>query len=85
METIYKNLNIKSFNKFALVIYHPINEMSYITFENILNCLKEINMNAFVSYPNIDLGNKEIIRVIEKYKNNSNFYFYKNIYLSLKF
>ncbi|AOR23418.1 UDP-N-acetylglucosamine 2-epimerase (hydrolyzing) [Clostridium taeniosporum] len=79
MGTIYKKLNIKPFDNFALVIYHPLNDNSYITFENILKCLEEINMKAFVSYPNTDAGNKEIINVIEKYKNHEAFYFYKNL------
>ncbi|MEA2015215.1 MAG: UDP-N-acetylglucosamine 2-epimerase, partial [Actinomycetota bacterium] len=33
----------------------------------------------FVSYPNTDPGNKNIIDVIKKYENNNNFVFYKNL------
>ncbi|MBN1035246.1 UDP-N-acetylglucosamine 2-epimerase (hydrolyzing) [Clostridium botulinum] len=79
MSTIYKNLNIEPFNNFALVIYHPLDEKSYVTFNNILKCLKERKIKAFISYPNTDSGNKEIINVIEKYKNDKDFYFYKNL------
>ncbi len=79
MSTIYKNLNIEPFNNFALVIYHPLDEKSYVTFNNILKCLKEGKIKAFISYPNTDSGNKEIINVIEKYKNDKDFYFYKNL------
>lgn len=71
----------KDFKEFALVIFHPIpmeREISGKIFENILSSLKNKNINAFVSYPNIDPGNKDIIEIIEKYKTDENFVFYKN-------
>jgi len=49
--------------------------------------LKKNNINAFVSYPNTDPGNKNIIDVIKKYENDNNFIFYKslerNLFLSI--
>ncbi|GAA0079038.1 UDP-N-acetylglucosamine 2-epimerase [Clostridium sp. CTA-5] len=79
MDTIYKKLNIKPFNHYALLIYHPLGKNDGIIFNNILKSLKENSLNAFVSYPNIDAGNKEIINIINKYENDTNFYFYKNL------
>lgn len=79
MNVIYKGLNIRPFNAYALVIYHPLGGNDNINFKNILKCLKEMNMKAFVSYPNTDAGNKEIISIIEEYKNDKDFYFYKNL------
>lgn len=77
------HFNIQNgFNDFALVIFHPITEeieQVDIYFENILRALEQKTINAFVSYPNIDPGNTKLLKVIEKYKNNTNFIFYKNL------
>lgn len=69
-------------DKYALVIFHAIpkeRDISHIIFENILESLKEKRLKAFVSFPNIDPGSQSIIDVIEKYKDDSNFIFYKNL------
>jgi UDP-hydrolysing UDP-N-acetyl-D-glucosamine 2-epimerase len=80
---ILENFNIKKgFEKFCIVIFHPIpkeRNKSATIFENILKSLKYNNIYAFVSYPNIDPGNKEIVDVISRYNNDSNFVFYKNL------
>ena len=80
----------KNFKRFAILIFHPIPKergKSALIFENILNCLIDNQINAFVSYPNIDPGNTEIINIINKYKNSNFFFFYKNqprkIFLSI--
>tara|TARA_B100001093_G_scaffold520294_1_gene614402 strand:- start:23679 stop:24836 length:1158 start_codon:yes stop_codon:yes gene_type:complete len=80
----------KGFERFAVLIFHPIpkeRNKSAIIFENILKSLTDNQINAFVSYPNIDPGCSEIIDVIEKYKNSKFFIFYKNqprkIFLSI--
>jgi len=88
-DNIYSKEEIKSFfkiksgfNKFALVIYHPLAEekaSSHLYFENILKTLEKSGINAFVSYPNTDPSNKKIIEVIKKYAHHDNFYFYKNL------
>jgi len=48
-------------------------------FEEILSVLNGFGIFAFVSYPNIDAGNKKIVKIIEKYSNNTGFAFYKNM------
>ena len=48
-------------------------------FEEILLVLKELQIPAFVSYPNVDAGNRLIIKKIEKYANDPQFMFYKNM------
>lgn len=80
----------KNFDKFALLIFHPIpkeRSKSAIIFENILTSLIANDINAFVSYPNIDPGNKDIIEVINKFETSNFFIFYKNqprnIFLSI--
>jgi UDP-hydrolysing UDP-N-acetyl-D-glucosamine 2-epimerase len=70
------------FEEFALLIFHPVTEEiknvdTY--FENILKNLEEKNINTFVSYPNVDEGNHKLLKVIERYKENKNFIFYKNL------
>ncbi|MDH5716999.1 MAG: UDP-N-acetylglucosamine 2-epimerase [Spirochaetia bacterium] len=83
MNEIKEYFQIKhNFNKFAILIFHPIpmeRNLCQEIFENILLSLKMKKINAFVSYPNIDPGNRQIISVIEKYKDDHNFIFYKNL------
>jgi len=70
---------------YAIVIFHPIlgdEEGSIITFSKILSTLRRMNINAFVSYPNIDAGNKEMIKIIENLKQDNSekcFYFYSTL------
>ena len=78
----YFSIN-QGFEEFALVIFHPITEeidSAYKYFERILIALKKRNINAFISYPNIDPGNTKIVEIIQKYQEENNlFYFYKNM------
>jgi len=82
-QEIKKIFNIRNgFNEFALLIFHPVTEEiknvdTY--FENILKNLEERKINTFVSYPNVDEGNQKLVKVIERYKENENFIFYKNL------
>ncbi|PHR70031.1 MAG: UDP-N-acetylglucosamine 2-epimerase (hydrolyzing) [Arcobacter sp.] len=82
-DQIRTNFHIKkAFKSFAILIFHPIpkeRNLSGEIFENILLELIKHKINTFVSYPNIDPGNKEIIKIIEKYKSNKNFIFYKSL------
>jgi UDP-hydrolysing UDP-N-acetyl-D-glucosamine 2-epimerase len=68
--------------EFAIMIFHPVTEEIDnvdVYFENILRNLENRNIKTFVSYPNVDPGNYQLLKVIEKYKNNTNFVFYKNL------
>ncbi|MGJ0323133.1 UDP-N-acetylglucosamine 2-epimerase [Aliarcobacter cryaerophilus] len=80
---IQKYFNIdKKFEDFALMIFHPVTEEIEKVdeyFENILINLEQRNINTFVSYPNVDPGNQKLLKVIDKYKENKNFIFYKNL------
>lgn len=72
----------ENFDDFALMIFHPITEEIEAVdeyFENILRNLAQRNINTFVSYPNVDPGNQKLLKVIDKYKDNKNFIFYKNL------
>ena len=77
---IIELLSLESFEKSSLVIYHPsFLDDDSIVFENILKSLKNKNIFSFVSYPNTDSNKSKIINIIEKYNNDKNFYFFKNI------
>lgn len=77
----YLQIN-KDFDDFALMIFHPVTEEIEKVdeyFENILINLEERNINTFVSYPNVDPGNQKLLKIIDNYKENKNFIFYKNL------
>ncbi|MEN2768689.1 UDP-N-acetylglucosamine 2-epimerase [Ornithinibacillus xuwenensis] len=81
-DALLDKLNRNAWNNYAMVIFHPIlseeeNAGEYM--KQILSSLEKKNINAFVSYPNTDGGNYHIIEVINEYKNNPNFCFYKNL------
>lgn len=83
MIDIYKKLGIQNHSKrYAMVVFHPEagnEKVSKEYLSNILQVLKEKNIFTFIGYPNSDSGYSDIISVIEQYKNDSNFYIYKNL------
>lgn len=82
IKEIFSKFHKKRFLKFAIVIFHPVTQEIKdvdIIFTNILESLKEANIGAFVSYPNIDYGNQKIIATIDHFKSQQNFIFYANI------
>ncbi|MDC1317220.1 UDP-N-acetylglucosamine 2-epimerase [Flavobacteriaceae bacterium] len=80
---IFNKLNLSTKNeKIALLIFHPIpkeRKFSALIFKNILNALSDKEVFGFVSFPNIDPGNIDIINAIKEFENDSNFFFYKNL------
>ncbi len=80
---LLKELKIeKDFDDFCLVIFHPLDKEIKQTskiFRNILSSLEQNKIKAFVNFPNSDPSNHDIIEIIEKNKNNDNFYFFKNL------
>lgn len=81
-EDILKNMGKEKFGKYAILVFHPIlgeekNSANY--FEQIIYSLKNKSIKTFISYPNVDSGNKDIIGIIDKYKNDEMFCFYKNL------
>lgn len=79
---ILKELGKENWNNYAVVIFHPIlgeEDNAGIYFEQILKALIKKNIYAFISYPNVDSGNRKIISIIESYSENNNFKFYKNL------
>ncbi len=82
-EQLRQNLGIRAgFEDFAMLIFHPVaeeQEYCHLIFENILKVLKVKGISAFVSTPNTDPGNKNILAVLERYKHDPAFFFFKNL------
>lgn len=79
---VLKELGKEDWDNYAVVIFHPIlgeEDNAGIYFEQILKALIKKNIYAFISYPNVDSGNRKIISIIESYSENNNFKFYKNL------
>jgi UDP-hydrolysing UDP-N-acetyl-D-glucosamine 2-epimerase len=66
----------------AIVLFHPDPSEKGIAatiVERILQSLKINGIPGCVGYPNTDPSNRDIIDVIEKYRSDENFYFYRNL------
>jgi len=76
------NLGQDFLNDYALLIFHP-NEEDGVSqaeqFKLVLDALLSSNINIFISYPNTDTGNKQIIEVIESVRLNDKVFIYKNL------
>lgn len=78
---VTRRLGLEGFEQYALLIYHPPVE---ITGENreigmVLRTLKEKGIKTVVSYPNTDFNHQSIIDQYEKYRDDPQFYFYRNL------
>ncbi len=81
-EELLEKFNLSKIYSYAVLIFHPNfgeEDQTEAYFRKILEVLKDRKIFTFVSYPNVDSGFMSIIKVIEEYKNDSNFYFYKNL------
>ncbi|MDQ0156911.1 UDP-N-acetylglucosamine 2-epimerase [Robertmurraya andreesenii] len=79
---LLNKFNKTEWDDYAVVIFHPMpgeEEMALEYFREILIVLEEEGINAFIGYPNVDSGNRDIIRMIEKYNQDENFVIYKNL------
>ena len=83
MREVFRAFGMRDgFETFCLVIYHPVlheDKVAHLHFRNIMEVLSEERINAFVSYPNTDSGNKDIISVLDSYMDNGNFRMYRNL------
>ena len=89
-EEIFKKYGLNINETTVLCVYHPYipeAEEAGNQMEEILNALKQLNLQSIIIYPNNDLGSDEIIHVIERNRKFKKFKIYKNIprfdYLSL--
>ena len=79
---ILNKFNIKQFEKFFLIIFHPVlyDVKSASTQINlILESLEKYNLKKILIYPNIDTGNSKIIKIIKKFKIKQDYEIVKNL------
>ena len=72
----------EQFENFATLIFHPVaeeKEICHQIFEGILQELKKAGISTFVSTPNTDPGNRNLLTIIDRYRDDENFFFYKNL------
>ncbi|ABK43086.1 UDP-N-acetylglucosamine 2-epimerase [Magnetococcus marinus MC-1] len=83
LAAIHAQLGIQEgFTRYALVIFHPVAEekaQAHHYFENILLSLKKRNIPALVSAPNADEGFSRLLEVVEHYRGDPHFHFYRNL------
>lgn len=77
-KTLEKKLSIKFLKKNALLSFHPVtfsNDYGLNELKILLKCLeKRKDIQFFISYPNNDIGNEKMIKLIDKYvKENDHF------------
>ncbi len=77
-ETLEKKLSIKFSKKNALLSFHPVTflgDYGLNELKILLKCLeKKKEIQFFISYPNNDVGNEKMVKIIDKYvKKNNHF------------
>lgn len=80
-EEVLESLGLRDFENYALLIYHPPAEIvgENLEIEAVMRTLSEKRIKTVVSYPNTDFGNQAILEKYARYKDDPNFYFYKNL------
>jgi GDP/UDP-N,N'-diacetylbacillosamine 2-epimerase (hydrolysing) len=82
LKEVFRSIGKSAPLNYAILIYHPMPEEGLSTgqcFENILQVLVKKGIFTYVSHPNIDTGNEDILRVIERYRGHPSFHFYHNL------
>lgn len=82
LKEVFRSIGKSAPLDYAILIYHPMPEEGLSTgqcFENILQVLAKKGIFTYVSHPNIDHGNEDILRVIERYRGHFSFHFYHNL------
>ena len=86
LKNINKNLKVSISKKYVVLIKHPLsseerfskNQMK-ITLKALKNFSKKNLYNIVVIYPNTDPGSLRMIKEINKYKKDKNFFIFKNL------
>ncbi|MBD3313682.1 UDP-N-acetylglucosamine 2-epimerase (hydrolyzing), partial [Candidatus Woesearchaeota archaeon] len=81
-EDIEKSLGIKLESPVLLVVQHPVTSEAQDAgdqMEETMKAIVELGKTTIVVYPNSDAGNKDMIRIIEKYSNQPFISTYRNI------
>ncbi len=81
-DTLFKNLGLNPKKKTAIILQHPVTEeisKAAIQMKTVIDAVKDTGLQALIVYPNSDPGGREMIKVIESYRNNKNFIIFKSI------
>lgn len=81
-QELFKKLNLQFSSKVILVLQHSVSEAvreSGRQMQNTINAVKRFNLPVVVIYPNTDAGCSDIIKVINKEKNNPLFRIFNNL------
>lgn len=81
-EEFYKEIGLKTGERFILVSQHPVSEEAEDAarqMEETIAAVKKIGLPAVITYPNADTGGRKMIAVIEKEKNNPIFHIFPSL------
>lgn len=81
-QELFKKLDLQLNSKVILVLQHPVSEQvkeSSMQMQNTINAVKRFNLPVVVVYPNADMGSSEMVKIIQKEKQNPLFRIFKNL------
>ncbi len=88
-KTLEKKLSIKFLKKNALLSFHPVtfsHDYGLNELKTLLKCLeKRKDIQFFISYPNNDIGNEKMIKLIDKYVNENDHFILRKTFGHLNF
>ncbi len=70
------------FSAYGVVIFHPLmdyEQKAQQDFYNIMEVLKKKKIHAVVNVPNIDPGSRNLLKLMEQYRNDEKFIFVNNL------
>ncbi len=79
---LFEKFKIATGSKFVLVTQHPVSEEineAAKQMKETIEAIKKINLPVIVIYPNADAGSRDMIKIINKEKNNPVFHIFPNI------
>lgn len=81
-EDLFQKLSIDLKEKVILVAQHPVSEQvkeASEQMEETLDAVESFNLQVVVVYPNADAGGREMIKVIERKRNNPKFHIFPSL------
>jgi UDP-hydrolysing UDP-N-acetyl-D-glucosamine 2-epimerase len=84
--SVMRSMGCPGWDRYCVVIFHPILGHEATAAEgmrNIIDSLKQLDIRAFVSLPNVDTGNREIMAELSRHADDENIHVYSNVERSL--
>ncbi len=79
---ICRKLNFDPNKPIAIIAQHPVTPEEHqaaFQMQQTMEAIKELKLQAIITYPNADAGGRRMIKVIEQYKNLKNIRIFKSI------